>query len=109
MPCLKPAERSWSATRLARPWTGVPLRTDTVTSPLRNEACWALPEAPDEAALDGDGGLEAEEDPPPPETSAITPMTIAATRRAAIPTSSPTRRGRSAARRVAAVREIGRA
>src|SRR5215210_7599736 len=37
-PCLKPAESSLSATRLARPATGVPFRTATVVEPLENAA-----------------------------------------------------------------------
>src|SRR4051794_41811901 len=36
VPCLKPAEPSWSATRLASPATGVPFRTATVVEPLEN-------------------------------------------------------------------------
>src|SRR3954452_23635045 len=38
VPCLKPAESSLSATRLARPATGVPFRTATVVEPLENVA-----------------------------------------------------------------------
>src|SRR3954447_1216870 len=90
-PCLKPCPVSRLATSLARPLTGVPLRTATVTVPRANAGLvpepvfWAV----------GVAEAEVEEDEPesPPPISWVRPNAPAAR------TSSPTTRPTSAQRR----------
>src|SRR3954452_24259177 len=96
-PCLKPAASSLSATRLARPATGVPFRTATVVEPLENAAPVrrdvALP--PPLAAAEAAGAAPEVLESSPPLMSCTAPKA----RRAMARSARPVRRGTTQAGR----------
>src|SRR3954452_12638230 len=75
-PCLKPCPVSRLATSLARPATGVPLRTATVTEPRANAG--AVPWPPPLWAAGWTEAEEDEEEESSPPISCVRPKTPAA-------------------------------
>src|SRR4051794_145655 len=84
-PCLKPCPVSRLATSLARPLTGVPFSTATVTLPREKaEPVWPPWCA---AGAEEDEGDDEDEDESPPPISCVSPNTPAASTRS--PTTRP--------------------